>query len=178
MTSTDILNRLESRQNDIATFFGGLDDKVFFDGDDARWSPAHHLAHLTFTHKRVARGFNAKDRLPEYSGKPKTYHEVVANYLTALQRASSAGFLTNNPFAAKPESDSKEAVIAEFLAATQKLHEAAATWSETDLNTKGMQHPLMGDLSAREILLFMIYHDQHHLLGVQKMIGKLQDGKI
>jgi hypothetical protein len=172
MTSTDILKRLESGQNDIAIFFGGLDDKSFFDGTDERWGPAQHLAHLTFTHKRVTRGFAAKDRLLEYSGEPKTYDEVVANYLAALQRASSGGFLTNNPFASKPESTDKKTVIAEFLQTTKDLRDAVVTWSETELDTKGMQHPLMGMLSARELLLFMIYHDQHHLLGVQKIITK------
>jgi DinB superfamily len=172
MTKTDILKRLESGQNDIAVFCSGLSDDIFFSGSDEHWGPAHHLAHLAFTHKRVARGFKAKDRLQDYSAEPRIYEEVKRNYLAALQRASSAGFLTNNPFAPRPESDNKETVIAGFLEATQHLREAAASWSETDLNTKGMQHPLMGDLSAREILFFMIYHDQHHLLGVQKLIEK------
>ncbi|MGL4611498.1 MAG: DinB family protein [Trueperaceae bacterium] len=170
MTSTDILQKLESASKDIAAFCKGLSDEVFFSGSDERWGPAHHLAHLTFTHKRVAKGFNAKDRLPSYSVKPKTYEEVKANYLAALQSGSSAGFLTNNPFASKPESDKKDTVISAFLATTQKLREAIATWSENDLNIKGMQHPLMGDLSTKEMLLFMIYHDQHHLLGIQKHV--------
>ncbi len=174
MTEADILKQLESGQHDIATCCSSLSDDVFFSGSDESWGPAHHLAHLTFTHKRVARGFLAKDRLPDYSAEPKTYDDVKANYLSALQRASSAGFLTNNPFAAKPESNNKEAVIASFLEATRNLREVATGWSETDLNIKGMQHPLMGALSAREILLFMIYHDQHHLLGVQNLIGKLK----
>jgi DinB superfamily len=172
MTKTDIFKQLESGQNDISVFCSGLGDDVFFAGNDERWGPAYHLAHLAFTHKRVARGFEAKDRLPDYPGEPRTYEEVKSNYLAALQRASSAGFLQNNPFASKPESDNKETVIADFSEATQHLREAAASWSEIELNTKGMQHPLMGDLSALEILLFMIYHDQHHLLGIQKLVKK------
>jgi hypothetical protein len=175
MTSTDILNKLESGQNDIAIFFDGLDDKIFFDGTDERWGPAQHLAHLTFTHKRVARGFVAKDLLPEYSGEPKNYDEVVANYLAALQRASSGGFLANNPFAAKSESTDKKAVIEEFVQTTKGLRDAARLWSEAELDTKGMQHPLIGMLSVREMLLFMIYHNQHHLSGVQKIITKSEN---
>lgn len=170
MTKPDILKQLESGQNAMATFCSELSDEVFFSGSDERWGPAHHLAHLAFTHKRVARGFKAKERLQDYSSEPRTYEEVKSNYLAALQRASSAGFLQNNPFASKSESDNKETVIAEFMGATQTLCEAAASWSETELDTKGMQHPLMGDLSAREILLFMIYHDHHHLRGIQKLV--------
>jgi hypothetical protein len=172
MTQTDILKQLESVQNDIAKFFGDIDDKIFFDGTDQTWGPAQHLAHLTFTHKRLTKGFAAKDRLPDYSGEPKTYDEVRDKYLTALQRASSGGFLTNNPFASKPESDDKKTVIGEFTQATKSLREAVATWSETELDSKDIPHPLTASMSAREMLLFMIYHDQHHLAGVQKLMGK------
>lgn len=170
MTGTEICKALESGQTDIATFVESLDDEVFFKGSDEHWSPAHHVAHLTFTHKRVARGFKAKDRLEGYAAEPKTYEEVINSYLAALQKAASAGFLRNNPFAAKPESDDKDKEIATFLQATQELREAIYDWSEAELDTKGMQHPLLGLLSTREILFFMIYHDQHHLQGVQKLV--------
>jgi hypothetical protein len=171
MTISDILKRLESTQNDIALFFGSLDDKVFFAGTDAAWGPAQHLAHLTFTHKRLTRGFTAKDRLPEYSGEPKTYDEVKTNYLAALQRATFAGFLANNPFASKVESKDKQALITEFVQATRGLRDAVATWSEAELDSKDIPHPLTGSMSAREMLFFMIYHDQHHVAGVQKLVS-------
>jgi DinB superfamily len=166
----EICSKLESGQNDIVTFLSDSSAEVFFKGSDERWSPAHHLAHLTFTHKRVTRGFKAKDRLQDYAEEPKSYEEVKSTYLTALQKAASAGFLRNNPFAAKVESDNKETEIAAFLQAAQALREAVSDWSEIDLNTKGMEHPLLALLSAREILLFMIYHDQHHLLNIQKLV--------
>jgi hypothetical protein len=172
MTKQEICSKLEIGQSDILTFLGSLSDVVFFKGSDERWSPAHHLAHLTLTHKRVARGFKAKDRLQEYTGKPKSYEEVKSNYLAALQNATSAGFLQNNPFAAQPESPNKETEMAAFLQAAQGLRNAIHDWSETELDSKGMTHPLLGLISAREILLFMVYHDQHHLLGIQKLVNE------
>jgi hypothetical protein len=132
MTATEICKALESGQNDIAAFVKGLNDEVFFKGNDERWSPAQHVAHLTFTHKRLARGFKAKDRLQDYAGEPKSYEEVKKNYLAALQRAASAGFLRNNPFASKPESDNKEVIITAFLQETRGLREAVMSWSEIE----------------------------------------------
>jgi hypothetical protein len=170
MTKHEICSKLEVGQSDIVTFLRGLSDEIFFKGSDERWSPAHHLAHLTFTHKRVARGFKAKDRLQDYAGELKSYEEVKSTYLAALQNAASAGFLQNNPFAAKLESNNKETEITAFLQTAQGLREAVSDWSVEELNTKGMLHPLLGLLSAREILLFMIYHDQHHLLGIQQRV--------
>jgi hypothetical protein len=172
MTKHEICSKLESGQNDIVMFLRSLSDEVFFKGSNERWSPAYHLAHLTFTHKRVARGFKAKDRLQEYAGEPKSYEEIKSNYLAALQNAASAGFLQNNPFAARVESDNKETEITAFLQTARALREAVSDWSEEELNTKGMQHPLLNLISAREILLFMVYHDQHHLLGIQRGVNE------
>jgi hypothetical protein len=169
VTKQEISSGLETGQNDLVTFFNGLSDEVFFSGSDERWSPAHHLAHLTFTHKRVAQGFKAKGRLQDCAEKSKSYEEIKANYLAALQRAASAGFLRNNPFAAKPETDNKESVIAAFMEEALGLREAVSHWSEEDLDAKAIPHPLLGNLSAREMLLFMMYHDQHHLRGVQSL---------
>jgi hypothetical protein len=173
MTNADMCKRLESGQNDIVNDLVALPEPVFFAGSDERWSPAHHIAHLAFTHKSVARGFKAKDRLPAYLEASKSYEEMRDSYVRALARATSAGFLQNNPFVAKPEG-SKEMVLQTFLQAGQGLREVVAQWSEADLDTKGMKHPLLGLLSAREMLLFMIYHDLHHGHGIQKLI---EDGE-
>jgi hypothetical protein len=169
MTNTEICKRLESGQNDITMFLSGSPDEAFFKGSNDQWSPAHHVAHLTFTHTRVAGGLKAEDRLPDYKEVPRTYEEIRDTYKIALQRATSGGFLQNNPFAAKPGAD-KEITTHAFLQASQALREATTEYSEVELDTKGMPHPLLGLLSVREMLLFMIYHDQHHLLGIQKLV--------
>jgi DinB superfamily len=169
MTKSELCSRLESGQNDITTFFGSLSDEIFFAGSDERWSPAHHLAHLTFAHKRVTRGLKSKERLQDYTGEPKGFEEIKNNYLTALQKATSAGSLQNNPFGAQPETRDKDKEIARFSQAAGELREAVSEWSEAELDAKAMPHVLLGLLSARDILFFMIYHDQHHLQGVQKL---------
>ena len=169
MTGAEICNKLESGQNDIVTFVRKLNDEVFFKGSDEHWGPAHHLAHLTFTHKRVTRGFQAKDRLQNYAGELRNYEEIKNTYLITLQDAASRGFLRTNPFAARPESEDRNKEIARFLQVARTLREAVSDWSETELDVKGMQHLLLGLMSTREILLFMIYHDEHHLRGIQKL---------
>jgi hypothetical protein len=76
MTVSELCRELESRQTELVAFVGTIRDEIFFKGSDERWSPAHHLAHLTFTHKRVTRGFKAKDQLQDYSGEPRSYETM------------------------------------------------------------------------------------------------------
>jgi DinB superfamily len=169
MTGTELCKALGSGQNDITAFFGSLSDEVFFAGSDERWSPAHHLGHLTLTYSRLATGFRAKERLADYTQTPKSYEDIRDTYLTKLQTTPPV-VLANNPFAIKLDGSSKDAMIAAFAGGSQELREATTSWSETDLDTKGMKHPLLGLMSAREILFFTLYHDQHHLLGVEKLV--------
>jgi hypothetical protein len=169
MTKRELCSRLESGQNDIITFLGSLSDEVFFAGSDERWGPAHHLGHLTLTYRRLATGFRAKERLADYTQTPKSYEEIKDTYLTKLQTTPPL-VLANNPFAVKLDGSSKDAMIAAFSGGGQELHEATTSWSETELDTKGMKHPLLGLMSAREILFFTLYHDQHHLQGVKKLV--------
>jgi DinB superfamily len=172
VTNSEICSALGAEKNDLVGFFSSLSDEVFFKGSDERWSPAHHLAHLTFTHGRVAQGLKAKDRLPPYTKNPRPYEEVRDTYLTALKNTAPE-VLANNPFTLKLDGSSQEEMTGAFLKAGQGLRDAAAPWSETELDAKGMPHPLMGLVSVREMLLFVLYHDQHHLQGVQKLALKV-----
>ncbi len=177
MTNPDICQRLEQAQATFASFSNTLSEETFFDGSDERWSPAHHLGHLTLTYNRLTTGFKSKERLPEYTKTPRSYEEVREAYLTALNNTPPA-LLANNPFAVQLDGSAREDMMQAFLQAGQDLREAATAWSETELDTKGLKHPLLGLISAREMLCFVLYHDGHHLLGVQKLIENYKMGKF
>ena len=53
---------------------------------------------------------------------------------------------------------------------------ATTRWSESDLDTLALPHPLMGLLSARELLHFTAYHTEHHRTGIERWNEKEKDG--
>jgi hypothetical protein len=123
----------------------------------------------------VAQGLKSKDRLPPYTKNPRPYEEVRDTYLTALKN-TPLEVLANNPFVLKLDGSSQEGMIEAYLKVGQELREAAALWSETE--AKEMPHPLMGLVSVREVLLFVLYHDHHHLQGVQRSALKTNRTRI
>lgn len=42
------------------------------------------------------------------------------------------------------------------------------SWTEQDLDTVLLPHPLLGKLTVREMLYFTIYHAQHHQMLVDR----------
>jgi len=47
------------------------------------------------------------------------------------------------------------------------MRAAFSRWPEAALDTHALPHDLLGRVSVRELMFFVLYHDRHHLGGVQ-----------
>jgi hypothetical protein len=161
--AADLLAALRREGDRIAAFFRSVPESRFFVGSDADWSPAHHVEHLALAHTTVARGLRAGSRLPAHaSGVSRSYAQVRDKYRATLA-ATPAAFLRANPFAPTIHTGiGARAVVQRYEDAHALLCAAAGTWNESELDTRAVSHPLLGPLSMREMLYFMLYHDAHH----------------
>ena len=167
-TQTELIQALEHNRDALVAHCQTLEPAHFLGGTSEAWGPAHHLTHLTITHSRIASGFTNRDRLPEHAQPSRNFTQVRETYLTAL-RATPPALLVNTPFGPKLEPDTTSTdVITQFQKSHHDFLEAIRTWTDAELDTRGMKHPLAGLFSAREMLMFCAYHDQHHLVGIQK----------
>ncbi len=171
MTKDQIITALESGYKTIVEYISSLPKDSFFKSSSEQWGPAHHLGHLSLVHDAVARGFKAKERLPEYKESSKSYEGFRDSYLEKLKTAS-AGFLANNPFTALLEGTTQESLIDTFTQKAQGLCQSIQDYSEHELDTKGMKHPLVGLISVREMFMFIAFHDKHHLSGIKNLVKK------
>ena len=55
----------------------------------------------------------------------------------------------------------------------QKFQDRLAEWSESDLDTYAIPHPVLGLLSTRQMLLFVILHNEHHLQPDEKRAERI-----
>jgi hypothetical protein len=58
-------------------------------------------------------------------------------------------------------------MVKEFETVSADLRATAAEWDEAELDRKALQHSLMGELTVREMLLFFVLHERHHLKRVR-----------
>lgn len=155
---------------EVGGFFAGLPGAAFFDGDDERWSPAHHLAHLTVSNTPVASALGLpKDRLTVLpSGRPaRSYTEIQELYRVAL----SQGVRASGRFLPHPQGTSAELVTA-YLGSVNLLRQAIGSWADEDLDRLALPHPVLGLLSVREMLYFTLLHNRHHLDGVRARLER------
>jgi len=163
VTQVEIIAALESNAQSIVGFFSGLSDPVAFDGDADHWSPAHHLVHLTKANVAVERALRSGALPLHPSGRSRTYAEVRDAATTSLAGTPKDRLLEMGRTVGIPSGAGVVEIVSAFSSTGVALRAAASTWSEDALDRHALVHPLMGELTVREMLLFFIVHERHHL---------------
>ncbi len=176
-TGKDILlDAVRAQADRVAALVVSLPGEAWAQGDVEQWGPPQHLAHLVGSHERTAQG-ERKARLPRHKrGVSRSYDEVKNTYLNALA-TTPAEVLRPNPVRPDvPRDWTREDALTAFQTSLETLTAATTRWSESDLDTLALPHPLMGLLSARELLHFTAYHTEHHRTGIERWNEKEKDG--
>ncbi len=166
----EILAALDAVRTDVTGHLAGVPAHAFFAGTVIAWGPAQHAAHLANSHERVTRGLRMASALPPATAPARGYVAVREAYLAALARAPVELLAANGKSAALPEHSTQAEVIARYESASRALRDAAAAWSEAELDERAFPHPILGAIPARDMLLFMLYHDRHHMAGMRRSL--------
>ena len=96
------------------------------------------------------------------------YDEMRQVYLARLARGASAGRFA--PASMKEHTEAERDRVMSYHAAAVERLTSIARWPERALDTTKMPHPLLGSITVREMLLFTLYHNRHHLEGVRRRV--------
>ncbi len=89
----------------------------------------------------------------------RTYEELKAEYLTKL----GSGGLAPEKYVPKPENEpDREVLVQNLQSLVETLCSEIETFSEQELDTLCIPHPLFGLLTLREMLYNASYHVEHH----------------
>ena len=168
-TGAEIAAELDRLHIASVAFSATLPTATFVAPQGAAWSPADHVRHLTKSMRALNRGlrlplFVLRWRFGRASRPSRSYDAIVAAYRKRLETFDGR----NNPFAPATAS----AVDSEAWRATVMNYHATAVGdlvrhtrriSENKLDRIQVPHPLLGNMTLREMLFFMLYHNLHHV---------------
>jgi len=169
----EILAALESNLEAIESFFTMQPDNALFTGDPEHWGPAHHLHHLTLTSRAITRGLRKNDLPPHSDGRSRGYGELIGAAATALRSAPKDALLERGKAVVIEPGTTTAVLVADYRAASADLRAAAAGWSDDDLDRRALPHPYLGALTVREMLLFCVFHERHHLKQLRHRLGNV-----
>ncbi|HEY0305811.1 MAG TPA: DinB family protein [Longimicrobiales bacterium] len=168
-TGADIAAELNRLHDESVAFYATLPTATFVAPQGAAWSPADHVRHLTKSMRALNRGlrlplFVLRWRFGRASRPSRSYDGVVAAYRKRLETFDGR----NNPFApaTSPAVDTeawRATVMSYHATAVAELIRHARRINEDKLDKIQVPHPLLGKMTLREMLFFMLYHNLHHV---------------
>jgi DinB superfamily len=173
----EICAALEQLHTESVEYWSSFATKDFLAPIGDAWSPADNVRHLTKSMRAVSRGL----RLPRLfvriafraANRPsRTFEKMRDDYRATLARGGKAGRFAPSAMEGTVDPDAYRAQIMGYHAVSaRELCAQAAHWSERDLDRLQLPHPLLGALTVREMLLFTLYHNSHHVEGVRRRLA-------
>lgn len=184
LTRDDLAAALRTSEVEVADFFRSLtpDELVIRVGN--AWTAAEQLAHLNTVVSAVARGFAAprlllRIRYGRSSRSRRTHPALRDEYRAILTRGGRA----TGPFVPARNDLSPEEIgahrgnlLARWGRVNGRLQKALEPWTEKQLDTIQLPHPLLGKLSGREMIYFTVYHSEHHVAATKRRLPRFAPG--
>ncbi len=172
----ELIAALETQKLEIPAYLSNIPNAQFFDGSSERWSVGYHVQHITSAVNRVAGGLMNPDALPkrepatpsrDFTTMHQTYLETLRNTPSETLRQLGSR-VTLEEFENSDEYKTK--LISSFVNAIENFNTALEHFDEANLENLGMPHPVMGLLSSREMVFFIVFHNTHHQNGIAKLL--------
>jgi hypothetical protein len=173
MTRDDILRKLDAVESESAAYWSAFDAPAFFAKLGDAWSPAENVRHLVKSIRPVTKALKMpRIVLRVMFGKPKRasvdYDALVERYRGLLAAGGKAGRFAPSPREEHDLEARRTEILAQRAEANRALRAAIGRWSEAALDRNQLPHPLLGNLTVREMLMFTLYHQLHHMNVVER----------
>ncbi|MCE9601510.1 MAG: DinB family protein [Gemmatimonadetes bacterium] len=178
-TGGAIQSALKALHRESVEYWDSLATGTFLTPIGDAWSPADNVRHLTKSMRAVTQGLRVPHVVLFFafgraSAPSRPYASVREIYRARLAQGASAGRFAPRPQAAPSSPEAARAsIMARHAAAVASLCDAIGHWPESALDARRLPHPLLGRLTIREMLLFTVYHNRHHLENVQRRFASV-----
>jgi len=167
-TKLEIVSALQESSKYMQEWYSSFSAKEYFARHGEVWSASDNVDHLIKAIKPIAKALGlSKLALHAMFGKPdrssKSYEEICSLYRAEIAKGAvaSGSFLPQQEDPADPE-ERKSAILAELFKAMDKLVLNIEKWDDPSLDEAQLPHPLLGNLTMREMLYFTVYHNLRH----------------
>ena len=178
MTNTEIISKFEETHEAFINYIDALSEAEFMHSyNNEKWNAGQQMNHIGVSLGALKKGMS----LPKLALKmtfgttkepTKSYDEVVKKYTDRLKEPYDISGSKFDPeiiaFA------DKAAGVERFKSTAAKLVKAYQKFSDSDAEKYVLPHPLIGNLSMKEFMLFDIFHVQHHHKRTQEYLGSFK----
>ena len=181
LTREDLESALSASESDVAGFFASLTPEEVVFRVESAWTAAEQLAHLNSAVSAVAKGFAVprvilRIRYGRSRTSGRSYTALRDDYRARLAAGGRASgpFVPNRDDVSAAQSEARrQELLARWRRINGRLQKAVESWDEKDLDTIRLPHPLLGKITAREMIYFTVYHSEHHVAATKRRLPRL-----
>ena len=158
--------------NDFNTLVAGLSEKDYTRQSGGKWSAAQHLEHLNKVNRMILLAL----RLPVFvlrllygrnTGKSRTEADLWDLY----QPFSVQGVTAPSAYVPSPKPlKSRTELLEDHMRINSRIADRMMRWTEQDLDACRVHHPFWKKISVRDLLMFNVFHNEHHLKNLRKQL--------
>ena len=139
---------------------------------DNKWSIFQNIDHINKSNQLTTIGYKTpKMMLGVLFGKSKSGSRSTQEIIQLYQDSLKGGAKSPALFEAKDWiSSSNTELLKKYNEQISSLRKSVEDWSDEDLNTDCMKHPILGKMTAIEMLSFTVYHQFHHMKTIQRIV--------
>ncbi len=177
-SAAEIAAALRAVHTESLAYWSAMSDAEFLSPIGDAWSPADNVRHLTKSMRAVAQGLRTPRVMlwfafRTHAGPSRRYAEIRDTYRARLAKGADAGkFGPGQRTSGNDGQAEREKIMRYHASAVEELAALTRGWSERALDKRQLPHPLLGKLSVREMLLFTVYHNRHHVDVVRRRRGE------
>lgn len=171
MTKQELIERFYRNHQQLIDYVNSLPDNEFLYSYNGKWTAGQQLSHAYLCVVPLSKILASKEAIVRKFGKIDravwNYDMVIENYIKTSLKAPER-FL--------PEQinlEQKTNITADFQEILPIIQRLLNEFTEEELDTLVLPHPLLGNLTIREMFYLMTYHPIHHLKQIQQTFRQL-----
>lgn len=174
MTKQEIITAADNTFTQFSETCDAIDEILLFKRTDNKWSGAENIQHLILSTKTTNLAFWLPKFLVRWiGGTPNRPSRTYAGLKEKYYKKLSDGGRASSPFVPKPIEINygKQKLLDNWNKVGIKFIKALTqNRTEKDLDAYLVKHPLLGRITLRELGYFTIFHTEHHLNSIKKII--------
>ena len=167
MQKEDIVLKLEEKHQILLSWLHEHDIKKWQVGPEGKWTTGQQAMHLLQSIKPLNDAlstpkFILKFKFGKANREVRDYDTIVNRYQERLANAQGMTFKGSQNMKV-PTLQDKQYILNRLQVENKKLqYKTLKRWSDKQLDTYILPHPLMGKMPVREIIMWTAHHIEHH----------------
>ena len=166
MDKKAIASLLQTKHNNLFTFLKNQNSEDWIKGPDGKWTTGQHALHLLQSIIPLNKALSYPKFILKYkfgkANRPsRDYDTVISKYKNKIKEAKGLTYGPSKNMKV-PSLDDKRYLLNRLEIQNKKLQHKLLKCSDKDLDTVILPHPLMGKMTAREIIMWTAFHVEHH----------------